>query len=89
MVITCGTSLASLVSVLLLIVLAMFLTGTTLLSLFNAIRKPVKKVGEFTSEKILEYNEKAEQLAAEREERKKNFKADVDLNGKKFKKLMN
>lgn len=62
-----------------LFVLIMVMTKLTLGNLFRGISKPVKKVGEFTSEKISEYNEKAEQLAAEREERKKNFKADVDL----------
>ncbi len=62
-----------------LFVLIMIMTKLTLGNLFRGISKPVKKVGEFTSEKISEYNEKAEQLAAEREERRKNFKADVDL----------
>lgn len=62
-----------------LFVLVMIMTKLTLGNLFRGISKPVKKVGEFTSEKISEYNERAEQLAAEREERRKNFKADVDL----------
>ena len=80
LLITGGSKPASLVIIaIVLFVLIMVMTKLTLGNLFRGISKPVKKVGEFTSEKISEYNEKAEQLAAEREERKKNFKADVDL----------
>lgn len=62
-----------------LFVLIMLMAKLTLGNLFRGISKPVKKVGEFTSEKISEYNEKAEQMAAERERRKKEFNPDVDL----------
>ncbi len=80
LLITGGSKPAALIIIaIVLFVLIMVMTKLTLGNLFRGISKPVKKVGEFTSEKISEYNEKAEQLAAEREERKKNFKADVDL----------
>ncbi len=80
LLITGGNKAAAFVIIgIVLFVLVMVMTKLTLGNLFRGISKPVKKVGEFTSEKISEYNEKAEQLAAEREERKKNFKADVDL----------
>lgn len=80
LLITGGSKLAALVIVfIVLFILVMVMTKLTLGNLFRGISKPVKKVGEFTSEKISEYNEKAEQLATEREERRKNFKADVDL----------
>lgn len=80
LLITGGSKPASFVLMfIVLFVLIMIMTKLTLGNLFRGISKPVKKVGEFTSEKISEYNEKAEQLAAEREERRKNFKADVDL----------
>ncbi len=80
LLVTGGSKPAALIIIaIVLFVLIMVMTKLTLGNLFRGISKPVKKVGEFTSEKISEYNEKAEQLAAEREERKKNFKADVDL----------
>lgn len=80
LLITGGSKPAAFVIVLIvLFVLVMVMTKLTLGNLFRGISKPVKKVGEFTSEKISEYNERAEQMAAEREERRKNFKADVDL----------
>ena len=77
LLITGGSKAAAFVIIaIVLFVLIMVMTKLTLGNLFRGISKPVKKVGEFTSEKISEYNEKAEQMAAER---KKNFKADVDL----------
>lgn len=80
LLITGGSKAAAFVIIaIVLFILIMIMSKLTLGNLFRGISKPVKKVGEFTSEKISEYNEKAEQLAAEREERKKNFKADVDL----------
>ena len=60
-------------------VLVMIFTGLTLGNLIRGISKPVKKVGEFTSEKINEYGEKAEQIAEERKMRKAEFNPDVDL----------
>ncbi len=80
LLITGGSKVAALViAFILLFVLIMVITGLTLATLFRGISKPVKKVGEFTSEKITEYNEKAAQAAAERERRKKEFNPDVDL----------
>ena len=60
-------------------VLIMIFTGLTLGNLIRGISEPVKKVGEFTSEKINEYGEKAEQIAEERKKRKAEFNPDVDL----------
>ncbi len=77
LLITGGSKPAAFVIIfIVLFVLIMVITKLSLGNLFRGISKPVKKVGEFTSEKISEYNERAEQMAAER---KKNFKADVDL----------
>ncbi len=80
LLITGGSKPAAFVIIgIVLFVLIMIMTKLTLGNLFRGISKPVKKVGEFAGEKITEYNKKAEQIAAQREERKKNFKADVDL----------
>lgn len=62
-----------------LFVLIMVMAKLTLGNLFKGISKPVKKVGEFTSEKLSEYSARTEQIAAEREKRKKEFNPDVDL----------
>lgn len=62
-----GKTGAAITVILLLVVLAMFLTGTTLLGLVNAIRKPVKRVGELTNEKLEQNALRREQLEAERE----------------------
>ncbi len=62
-----GKTGASITIVLLLVVLAMFLTGTTLLGLVNAIRKPVRRVGELTNEKLEQNALRREKLEAERE----------------------
>ncbi len=69
-----GKTGASITIILLLVVLTMFLTGTTLISLFNAIRKPVKKVGEMTNEKLEQNALRREQLEKEREEREEREK---------------
>ncbi len=81
LLITGGNKLAAMIIlILLLFVFVMIITGLTLGRLFNGISKPVKKIGEFTGEKISEYNEKAEQYAKERaEKKKKEFNPDVDL----------
>ena len=77
---TGGNLIASLViEFILLFVLVMIFTGITLGTLLRGLSKPVKKVGEFTSEKISEYGEKAEQIAEERKNRKAEFNPDVDL----------
>ncbi len=65
-----GKTGACITIVLLLVVLAMFLTGTTLLGLLNAIRKPVKRVGELTNEKLEQNAARREQLELEREKEK-------------------
>ncbi len=80
MLITGGSKVAAFVIVtIVLFVLIMVITNLTLGNLIKGVSKPVKKVGEFTSEKISEYNEKIEQQVAEREKRKKEFNPDVDL----------
>ncbi len=70
---------ALIIEFVILFVIVMIFTGLTLGNLIRGISKPVKKVGEFTSEKINEYGEKAEQLAEERKKRKAEFNPDVDL----------
>ena len=70
-----GKTGACITIVLLLVVLAMFLTGTTLLGLLNAIRKPVKRVGELTNEKLEQNAARREQLEQEREKEKETKKA--------------
>lgn len=62
-----GKTGACITFVILAAVVAMLLTGTTLLGLFSAIRKPVKKVGEMTNEKLEQTAAKREQLREERE----------------------
>ncbi len=80
LLITGGNKVAAFViAFIILFILLMIMTKLTLGNLFKGISKPVKKVGEFTSEKISEYNEKAEQLAEERKKRKAEFNPDVDL----------
>ena len=80
LLITGGSKLAAMIiQIVLLFVFVMVITGLTLATLFNGISKPVKKIGEFTGEKISEYNEKVEQNKIEREKRKKEFNPDVDL----------
>ncbi len=62
---------AGITFVILIIVIAMFITGTTLPGLFNALRKPVKRVSELTNEKIEQNAQRREQLEREREEEEK------------------
>ena len=77
---TGGNVFASLViEFIALFIVIMIFTGLTLGNLLRGISKPVKKVGEFTSEKINEYGEKAEQLVEERKKRRAEFNPDVDL----------
>ena len=80
LLITGGNIFAAIIILLLILfVTIMILTGLTLGRLFKGISKPVKKIGEFTGEKINEYNEKTEQRNQEKEKRKKEFNLDVDL----------
>ena len=62
-----GKTGAGITVVILLVVLAMFLTGTTLLNLLNMVKKPVKRVGELTNEKLEQNAARREQAEAERE----------------------
>ena len=80
LLITGGSKAASLViAFIMLFVLIMITSNLTLINLFKGISKPVKKVGEFTSDKISEYGEKTEQLMEERKQKKAKFNPDVDL----------
>ena len=65
-----GKTGAGITVVILLVVLAMFLTGTTLLNLLNLVKKPVKRVGELTNEKLEQNAARREQAEAEREKEK-------------------
>ncbi len=66
-----GKTGAGITLVILLVVLAMFLTGTTLPGLINLIKKPVKRVGEITNEKLEQNAQRREQLEREKEEEEK------------------
>lgn len=80
LLITGGSKLAAMIiQIVLLFVFVMVMTGLTLAHLFNGLSKTGKKIGEFTGEKITEYNEKVEQNKIEREKRRKEFNPDVDL----------
>ena len=56
-------------------VIFLLVTGISLETVFSAIKKPVKKVGEITNEKLERSAQRREQLAAEREEAEKKKKA--------------
>ena len=62
---------AGITFVILLIVILMFITGTTLPGLFNALRKPVNRMSEIANEKIEQTAQRREQLEREREEEEK------------------
>lgn len=80
LLITGGNKLASLIILfIILFVLIMIATGLTVANIYRGISKPVKKIGEYTGEKINEFNEKAEAIHEEKKERKKTFNPDVDL----------
>lgn len=80
LLLTGGSKLASLIILfIILLVSIMVVTGLTVANIYRGISKPVKKIGEYTGEKISEYSEKAEVIHEERKERKKAFNPDVDL----------
>lgn len=81
LLITGGSKAASLIiAFILLFILIMITANLTLANLFRGIAKPVKKVGEITSEKINEYNEKVEQSVEEkRKKRREEFNPDVKI----------
>ncbi len=80
LLITGSNKLAALIiAFLIAFVLIMVITNITLGNLFKGVSKPVKKIGEFTGEKITEYGEKIEQRNVEREKRRKEFNPDVPL----------
>ncbi|MEG2051844.1 MAG: DNA translocase FtsK [Oscillospiraceae bacterium] len=66
---------ASITIVLLTFVTIMIMTGTTLINLYNAFRKPVQKAGEITGE----YIEKTAREIEERKQEKIRFNPDVNL----------
>lgn len=81
LLLTGGSKAASLIiAFILLFILIMITANLTLVNLFRGIAKPVKKVGEITSEKINEYNEKVEQSVEEkRKKRREEFNPDVKI----------
>lgn len=81
LLLTGGSKVASLIiAFILLFVLIMITANLTLVNLFRGVAKPVKKVGEITSEKINEYNEKVEQSVEEkRKKRREEFNPDVKI----------
>ena len=80
LLITGGNKLASLIILfIILFVVIMVVTGLTIANIYRGISKPVKKIGEFTGEKISEYSDKAEALHEEKKEKRKAFNPDVDL----------
>lgn len=81
LLLTGGSKAASLIiAFILLFILIMITANLTLANLFRGIAKPVKKVGEITSEKINEYNEKVEQSVEEkRKKRREEFNPDVKI----------
>ncbi|MBQ3006690.1 MAG: DNA translocase FtsK 4TM domain-containing protein [Clostridia bacterium] len=66
---------AGITFVILLIVILMFITGTTLPGLFSVLRKPVSRMSEIANEKIEQNAQRREQLEREREEAEKEEKA--------------
>lgn len=84
LLITGGSRVASLVILfIILFVVLMIVTGLTVANIYRGVSKPVKKIGEYTGEKINEYSDRAEQYyeekKEERREKKKAFNPDVDL----------
>lgn len=80
LLLTGGSKLASLIILfIILLVSIMVVTGLTVANIYRGISKPVKKIGEYTGEKISEYSEKAEAMYEEKKERRKSFNPDVDL----------
>lgn len=80
LLITGGSKLASLIILfIILLVAVMIVTGLTVAGIYRGISKPVKKIGEYTGEKISEYSDKAEAIYEERKEKRKSFNPDVDL----------
>lgn len=66
---------ASITIILLIFVTIMIMTGTTLINLYNAFKKPVQKAGEMTGE----YIEKTAREIEERRQEKIRFNPDVNL----------
>ncbi len=69
-----GKAGAAITFIILIFVVLMLFTGTTLRALFAAIKKPVRKVSDFTSERIEKNNERREQEKEEKEKEKTDKK---------------
>lgn len=63
-----GKTGAAVTFVILVIVILMFITGATLPGVFNAIRKPLKRISDFASEKIEQNAMRREELELEEDE---------------------
>lgn len=80
LLITGGNKIAALIIAFLVsFVIILILMNITLGRFLKSFEKPVKKIGEFTGEKITEYGEKIERKNEEKEKRRKEFNPDVDL----------
>ncbi len=64
-----GKTGASIISVILLIGFILFTTGTTLVQLYNWVKKPVKKASKITNEKFQERVNRQEEIRAQREKK--------------------
>ncbi len=80
MLITGGSKVASLViNFIILFVLIMIFFNLTLSNLYNGVKKPVKKIGEVTEEKINDYGERIEAIKEEKKEQRKEKQRDIDI----------
>lgn len=70
-----GRTPALITLVVALAVVVLLVTGISLEAVFSAIKKPVKKVGEITNEKLEKSAQRREQIAAEKAEEEKAKKA--------------
>ncbi|MCR4594429.1 MAG: DNA translocase FtsK, partial [Clostridiales bacterium] len=81
MLLTGGSHIASLIIIfLILFVLLMLAFNLTLSHLYNGVKKPVKKIGEVTEEKINDYSERIETRFEEKKEQRKDKQKDIDIN---------
>lgn len=70
-----GRTPAMLTVIVVLIVVVLLVTGISLEAVFAAVKKPVKKVGELTNEKLEKSAQRREQIAAEKEAAENEKKA--------------
>ncbi len=66
---------AGIVTILFILAFLMFFTGTSILKIIEALKKPAEAVGEYAEEKIEDIKQTYESSAEEREDRKKRREA--------------